>query len=159
MHWSVTPQVLHLEEDFFLHDAWDLNPAWQGAVSQLMAALRHNPELVVHIPACSPDNPSAAEINQKRIATVKKLLTDRLEEDLLQAKKNGGKLDPPERDADALDPTANDVTSEAAQPPANDGSIFTASIWSMCLLLILNLEITFPLPIPVPCSSWPASRR
>jgi hypothetical protein len=36
-----------------------------------------------------------------------------LEEDLLKAKKNGGKLAPPEEDEDAVDPTANDVTAGA----------------------------------------------
>lgn len=36
-----------------------------------------------------------------------------LEEDLLRAKKNGGKLDPPGEDEDAVDPSANDVTAQA----------------------------------------------
>lgn len=40
-----------------------------------------------------------------------------LEEDLLQAKKSGGKLNPPQKDGDEADPTANDVTTEAAQQP------------------------------------------
>ncbi len=38
-----------------------------------------------------------------------------LEEDLIKAKKNGGKLDPPDQEDDGIDPTANDVTTEAAQ--------------------------------------------
>ncbi len=54
--------------------------------------------------------------------TLSKLINPRdlriLEEDFLLAKKNGGKLSRPDEKADEDDPTANDVTTDAAQEAA-----------------------------------------